>query len=101
MERFLDPAVWLEKRLAYTRSVATSSIGTNTITSALHNTIITIPTQFYLAIHLIPLFLCLFSSVGYIVGLGDRHIQNILIDEQTAELVHIDLGKEDTHNSCF
>lgn len=26
------------------------------------------------------------------VGLGDRHIQNILIDEQTAELVHIDLG---------
>lgn len=30
--------------------------------------------------------------VGYIVGLGDRHIQNILIDEQTAELVHIDLG---------
>ena len=32
-------------------------------------------------------------SVGYIVGLGDRHIQNILIDEETAELVHIDLGK--------
>ncbi|KAI5092996.1 serine-protein kinase ATM [Silurus meridionalis] len=56
MERFLDPATWMEKRLAYTRSVATSSI------------------------------------VGYIVGLGDRHIQNILIDEQTAELVHIDLG---------
>lgn len=56
MERFLDPAVWMERRLAYTRSVATSSI------------------------------------VGYIVGLGDRHIQNILIDEQTAELVHIDLG---------
>ncbi|XP_043928554.1 serine-protein kinase ATM isoform X2 [Protopterus annectens] len=56
MERFLDPAVWFEKRLAYTRSVATSSI------------------------------------VGYIVGLGDRHVQNILIDEQTAELIHIDLG---------
>ncbi|KAK0156293.1 Serine-protein kinase ATM [Merluccius polli] len=56
MESFLDPAVWMEKRLAYTRSVATSSI------------------------------------VGYIVGLGDRHIQNILIDEQTAELIHIDLG---------
>nr|DBA32689.1 TPA: hypothetical protein GDO54_000462 [Pyxicephalus adspersus] len=56
MEKFLDPAVWFEKRLAYTRSVATSSI------------------------------------VGYIVGLGDRHVQNILIDEDTAELVHIDLG---------
>lgn len=35
---------------------------------------------------------CLFLSVGYILGLGDRHVQNILIDEQTAELVHIDLG---------
>ncbi|MEE6472818.1 hypothetical protein FKM82_009734 [Ascaphus truei] len=56
MEKFLDPAVWFEKRLAYTRSVATSSI------------------------------------VCYIVGLGDRHVQNILIDEETAELVHIDLG---------
>ncbi|XP_060928737.1 serine-protein kinase ATM isoform X1 [Limanda limanda] len=56
MERFLDPADWMEKRLAYTRSVATSSI------------------------------------VGYFVGLGDRHNNNILIDEQTAELVHIDLG---------
>lgn len=36
--------------------------------------------------------MCLCLTVGYIVGLGDRHIQNILIDEQTAELVHIDLG---------
>ncbi|OXB72350.1 UNVERIFIED_CONTAM: hypothetical protein H355_006200 [Colinus virginianus] len=56
MEKFRDPAVWFEKRLAYTRSVATSSI------------------------------------VGYILGLGDRHVHNILIDEQTAELVHIDQG---------
>lgn len=39
-------------------------------------------------------------AVGYIVGLGDRHIQNILIDEQTAELVHIDLGKV-THSSVY
>lgn len=31
-------------------------------------------------------------TVGYVVGLGDRHVQNILIDLQTAELVHIDLG---------
>ena len=28
------------------------------------------------------------------VGLGDRHVQNILVDCNTAELVHIDLGKE-------
>ncbi|KAL6075751.1 non-specific serine/threonine protein kinase [Balamuthia mandrillaris] len=32
------------------------------------------------------------SIVGYVVGLGDRHSQNILIDESTAEVVHIDLG---------
>ncbi|RXH77633.1 hypothetical protein DVH24_039604 [Malus domestica] len=32
------------------------------------------------------------SMVGYIVGLGDRHSMNILIDQMTAEVVHIDLG---------
>jgi ataxia telangiectasia mutated family protein len=32
------------------------------------------------------------SMVGYILGLGDRHMMNILIDTRTAELVHIDLG---------
>lgn len=41
------------------------------------------------------------STVGYIVGLGDRHIQNILIDEQTAELVHIDLGILTPRRSLF
>lgn len=30
--------------------------------------------------------------MGYIVGLGDRHSSNILIDQATAEVVHIDLG---------
>ncbi|XP_033740359.1 serine-protein kinase ATM-like [Pecten maximus] len=56
MEKFPEPAHWYERRLAYTRSVATNSI------------------------------------VGYILGLGDRHVQNILVDCKTAELVHIDLG---------
>lgn len=32
------------------------------------------------------------SMVGYILGLGDRHLQNILIDKKTAEVVHIDFG---------
>ncbi|XP_045467917.1 serine-protein kinase ATM isoform X2 [Harmonia axyridis] len=32
------------------------------------------------------------SMVGYILGLGDRHVSNILIDKTTAELVHIDFG---------
>ena len=30
--------------------------------------------------------------VGYILGLGDRHVENILLDKETAELIHIDLG---------
>ncbi|KAI9091728.1 hypothetical protein DFS34DRAFT_584387 [Phlyctochytrium arcticum] len=55
-EKFLRPKDWLDRKLAYTRSVATSSIA------------------------------------GYIVGLGDRHAQNILIDAKSAEVVHIDLG---------
>eukprot|EP01134_Creolimax_fragrantissima_P002117 CFRG2117T1 len=32
------------------------------------------------------------SMIGYILGLGDRHPSNILIDVKTAQLVHIDLG---------
>ena len=56
LENFPQPSEWFERRLAYTRSVATSSI------------------------------------VGYIVGLGDRHSFNILIDHATADVIHIDLG---------
>lgn len=33
------------------------------------------------------------SIVGYVLGLGDRHCQNILLDEKTAEAIHIDFGK--------
>ncbi|CAH0387846.1 unnamed protein product [Bemisia tabaci] len=32
------------------------------------------------------------SMVGYILGLGDRHVVNILIDNSTAEVIHIDFG---------
>ncbi|XP_053693335.1 serine/threonine-protein kinase ATM [Sabethes cyaneus] len=32
------------------------------------------------------------SMVGYILGIGDRHVQNILVDEKTAEVIHIDFG---------
>lgn len=32
------------------------------------------------------------SMVGYILGIGDRHVQNILIDVHTAEVIHIDFG---------
>ncbi|KAJ2672245.1 Serine/threonine-protein kinase tel1 [Coemansia sp. RSA 1085] len=32
------------------------------------------------------------SMAGWLLGIGDRHLQNILLDVLTAELVHIDLG---------
>jgi phosphatidylinositol kinase/protein kinase (PI-3 family) len=32
------------------------------------------------------------SMIGYIVGLGDRHSGNILIEEETGRVVHIDFG---------
>lgn len=32
------------------------------------------------------------SIVGHILGLGDRHVSNILMDNGTGEVVHIDLG---------
>lgn len=56
LEKFPIPGVWFERRLAYTNSVATTSM------------------------------------VGYVLGLGDRHTQNILVDQQTAEVIHIDFG---------
>ena len=54
LEHYAQPTTWFERRLAYTRSVAVSSM------------------------------------VGYILGLGDRHTSNILIDEHTAEVIHMD-----------
>ncbi len=35
------------------------------------------------------------SMVGYLVGLGDRHLDNMMLDLQTGEVVHIDF------NVCF
>uniref|UniRef100_A0A1B6BXN6 Serine/threonine-protein kinase ATM n=4 Tax=Clastoptera arizonana TaxID=38151 RepID=A0A1B6BXN6_9HEMI len=56
LEKFHSSGIWFERHLAYTHSVATSSM------------------------------------IGYILGLGDRHPMNILIDENSAEIIHIDFG---------
>lgn len=55
-ENYKNPGELFERKLAYTTSVAVSSM------------------------------------VGYILGIGDRHVQNILIDLKTAEVIHIDFG---------
>ena len=31
-------------------------------------------------------------QVGWLLGLGDRHLDNILLDSSTGELVHIDFN---------
>lgn len=53
---FKEPMAWFSSRLAYSRSLATTSI------------------------------------VGHVLGLGDRHVSNILVDIRGGELVHIDFG---------
>jgi ataxia telangiectasia mutated family protein len=32
------------------------------------------------------------SIVGHVLGIGDRHTSNILLDNITGEIVHIDFG---------
>ena len=32
------------------------------------------------------------SIVGYILGLGDRHLSNLMLDRNTGKIVHIDFG---------
>jgi cell cycle checkpoint protein MEC1 len=31
-----------------------------------------------------------YSCLGYIIGLGDRHLQNVLIKKEEGKIVHID-----------
>ena len=36
--------------------------------------------------------LAVMSMVGYILGLGDRHPSNIMLDRYSGKVVHIDFG---------
>lgn len=48
------------------------------------------PDSWYLARKSYVRTTAVMSIVGYIVGLGDRHTENILIDTTTGELMHVD-----------
>ncbi|XP_060527564.1 serine-protein kinase ATM isoform X2 [Cylas formicarius] len=41
------------------------------------------------------------SMCGYILGIGDRHASNILIDKNTAEVIHIDFGIAFEQGKCL
>jgi hypothetical protein len=34
--------------------------------------------------------ICRWSGVGHVIGLGDRHTENILLDVTNGECVHVD-----------
>ncbi|WZZ44669.1 hypothetical protein YC2023_040928 [Brassica napus] len=67
LEKFLHPADWFVKRLAKLSEKVEYISEAASLIGVL-------------------------TFVGYIVGLGDRHAMNILIDQATAEVIHIDLG---------
>ncbi|XP_024085878.1 serine/threonine-protein kinase atr-like isoform X2 [Cimex lectularius] len=50
------------------------------------------PDAWYLARKSYVRTLAVMSIVGYIVGLGDRHGENILLDTTTGEVVHVDFN---------
>jgi len=78
-ERFKDPGTFFERRLAYTRRFAFQ------VNFCFWNPSHSIPN--------LPCSVATSSMVGYILGLGDRHVLNILVDLKTAEFIHIDLGE--------
>lgn len=41
------------------------------------------------------------SMIGYILGIGDRHVSNILLDNNSAEFIHIDFGIAFDQGKCL
>jgi serine/threonine-protein kinase ATR len=61
LKKFDDPSKWFESRLNYSRTLAVWSIVIKYI-----------------------------KKVGYIVGLGDRHCENVLFDETNGDCIQVD-----------
>merc|ERR1719230_1618112 len=41
------------------------------------------------------------SIVGYVLGLGDRHLENLMINESTGEILHVDFNSLFYHASLL
>ncbi len=48
------------------------------------------PTEWLEARHMFTRSAAVWSGVGHVIGLGDRHTENILIDQTNGECVHVD-----------
>lgn len=53
------------------------------------------PEQWWQMIRRYSYSVAVMSTIGYIIGLGDRHLDNVLVDLTSGEVVHID------YNVCF
>lgn len=53
------------------------------------------PEQWWRTIRRYSYSMAVMSTIGYIIGLGDRHLDNVLVDLTSGEVVHID------YNVCF
>ena len=51
--------------------------------------------QFYQLTQAFTRSTAVMSMIGYVIGLGDRHLDNILLDMSTGDLIHVDF------NVCF
>eukprot|EP00953_Heterococcus_sp_UTEX-ZZ885_P007651 4616-Heterococcus_DN1.PRE.2 len=86
--------VWLERRTNYTRSFKYACDVASRILNQ-HRTL-----SLYIAVAITTLLLLLLiinslavmSMVGYILGLGDRHPSNLMLDRFSGKILHIDFG---------
>lgn len=53
------------------------------------------PEQWWQMVRRYSYSVAVMSTIGYIIGLGDRHLDNVLVDLTSGEVVHID------YNVCF
>lgn len=84
LERYATAMQWMASRHAFTRSMAANSM--------VNQSCLKIGRVFVFELFDNCLLRARYYQVGYVAGIGDRHVGNILIDTESGELVHIDHG---------